>query len=375
MKPDPSSSPSGGQNLPARHRPLLEELNQQTTEIDLWSLDDDLDLAEFEQGPASDSAQRGNQSIIPSPRERRGNGPPSLAPAPKTEPSADPVTSEEVRQESTRSRPHSRSGVSNMGGNQQERRFVDSENWADLPVDGLLPPLADEMPDPPSHTAHIVDPPLEIQEETIITDPVSYVVAADESSPVAPEPVVAPQPTARIRSGFSKMEFAGLIFFLVALITGLSAVVFFSLANLPTKREQAEPNDFPIKGESIEVGSAATYWRIPITDGATPDVFRRGTVLLPVIDLDIKEGKGAIRVVFRNENRNVIGDVVTRRIEGGKHTVVSATAGFDEMGMHAAYRTGVSKPWTIEILEGESVDAPASNFKRLFEINISTDRR
>jgi hypothetical protein len=43
--------------------------------------------------------------------------------------------------------------------------------------------------------------------------------------------------------------------------------------------------------------------------------------------------------------------------------------------MHAAYRTGQSKPWTIQVLEGPSETAANAEFKKLFEINISTDRR
>jgi hypothetical protein len=43
--------------------------------------------------------------------------------------------------------------------------------------------------------------------------------------------------------------------------------------------------------------------------------------------------------------------------------------------MHAAYRTGGSKPWTIEVFEAPSETTPGKDFKRLFEMNISTDRR
>ena len=54
---------------------------------------------------------------------------------------------------------------------------------------------------------------------------------------------------------------------------------------------------------------------------------------------------------------------------------IAATAGFEDLGMHAAYRTGQSKPWTIEVLEAPSESAANAEFKKLFEINISTDRR
>ena len=55
--------------------------------------------------------------------------------------------------------------------------------------------------------------------------------------------------------------------------------------------------------------------------------------------------------------------------------VIPATAGFDDIGMHAAYRTGGTKPWTVEIYEAPSENASGKEFTKLFETHISTDRR
>jgi hypothetical protein len=54
---------------------------------------------------------------------------------------------------------------------------------------------------------------------------------------------------------------------------------------------------------------------------------------------------------------------------------VPATAGFDDVGMHAAYRTGESKPWTVGVYEAPTEDAPGRDFKKVFEMDISTDLR
>jgi post-segregation antitoxin (ccd killing protein) len=54
---------------------------------------------------------------------------------------------------------------------------------------------------------------------------------------------------------------------------------------------------------------------------------------------------------------------------------VAATSGFEDVGMHAAYRTGQSRLWTIEVLEAQAETSPNADFIKLFEIEVSTDRR
>ena len=134
-------------------------------------------------------------------------------------------------------------------------------------------------------------------------------------------------------------------------------------------------NDFPIKGAHVIVDSAVSYWRSPIMEGTSPDVFRRGTVLLPIVEFAVSGGHGAIRVVFRDENRTAVGDSIIREIQGRGRIKVASTAGFEDMGMYAAYRTGGKKPWTSEVIEGPSPDASSTEFKKLFEMNLSTATR
>ena len=45
------------------------------------------------------------------------------------------------------------------------------------------------------------------------------------------------------------------------------------------------------------------------------------------------------------------------------------------MGMHAAYRTGESEPWTVQVFEGPSRNADRKDFSKILETQISTDRR
>ena len=94
-----------------------------------------------------------------------------------------------------------------------------------------------------------------------------------------------------------------------------------------------------------------------------------------MLELKVSGGPAMLRVHFRNEDHSVVGDAVTYTVKQGGKVQIPATAGFDDPGMHAAYRTGQSKPWTIEVFEASSDDASGSDFKKLFEMNISTDRR
>jgi hypothetical protein len=43
--------------------------------------------------------------------------------------------------------------------------------------------------------------------------------------------------------------------------------------------------------------------------------------------------------------------------------------------MHAAYRTGESKPWKVEVYEGSGTNVSDEGFAQLFEMDISAERR
>jgi hypothetical protein len=171
------------------------------------------------------------------------------------------------------------------------------------------------------------------------------------------------------------VERLGMIILAALLVMGGVFAYLQSIKRLPTGSARADSGDFPIKGAMITVDSATSYWRQPVREGPETDTFRRGTALLPVLVLKIADGRGAIRVLFRNDEGKGIGDPVTRTIQGAQTLEIPATAGFDDIGMHAAYRTGGSKPWTIEVFEATSEASAGTDIKRLFEINISTDRR
>ena len=130
-----------------------------------------------------------------------------------------------------------------------------------------------------------------------------------------------------------------------------------------------------MQGQRVTVQTASSYWRDVISTGADPDVVRRGTKLLPVLEMGCKGGPAVLRVIFRDEYGISMGDTINRTVTDGGLLVIAATAGFEEIGMHAAYRTGDSKPWTIEVYEGDVGNESANGFRKLFEMDISTERR
>ena len=218
--------------------------------------------------------------------------------------------------------------------------------------------------------------PVEISPEPApVTDVPEEIVPSEP----APEPVsAAPAPALPAtfqRLALSKAERIGLIALLAVLVIGGGIVFLGTISRLPTGSALAAEDDFPIEGAHATIVSAETFWRAPITTGENADTVRRDTQLIPVIDLGIRGGPAAIRVRFRNSEGIPVGDTITRMVREGEKIQVAATAGFDDVGMHAAYGTGQSKPWTVLVLEAPSAASEAREYKKLFATGISTERR
>jgi hypothetical protein len=369
-QPEPPQ-PEGENPLPPRHRPNLSELGKTTTESELWSLDDDLDT----EGPAPDEAPRPVGSAIPEPRQRKASGK-SGAPAQGGDSSTAPQ--EQVRMNVGRIPSSSRGETSMSSMPSAYGDLDDLELWdeeSDEAAIGDLPPVPEVVSEPlpggpqspPGEPSAEVPEPLS-REKTTVEEP--------EEFSVRPVPKDHGKPAASLRprldlSGFERI---GIIALGAVLLAAAVYFYVFSVKRLPTESLRAETTDFPIKGGRITVESADTYWRIPVTEGPDADTVRRGTQLMPEIEMRVK-GRGAVRVLFRDDERQFVGDAVTRPVDGSTTLLIPATAGFEDAGMHAAYRTGGTKPWTASVYEGESVNSPGGGFKLLFEMNISTNRR
>lgn len=368
MTPEPPAS-SDGSSLPNRHRPSLGNLAKDTTEIDLWEFDDDLEAGD-ETGSSEEVQPRPVFSgEIPPPKAGK-----SLKPVVQEPQSTSKASTGEdhIRMNITK-RPLKKDGPGGLNlPSEYKADLADLESWQDLQHPSEIKErLVVAMPEEVPPIKEPIAPPV----EKPIAPPVEEPVADedDEFSPTIRENAV--PVSLRPHLHLSKFERIGLIALLVLLVGGGATIFFSSLNRLPTEAIKAKSTDFPIKGASVTITGAATYWRSPIVDGPDADTFRRGTELLPVLELKTSGGPATIRIFFRDEEGATVGDAMTRRIEGEGVVKIAATAGFDDPGMHAAYRTGESKPWTVQVLEVTSGDASDGKSRKLFEMNVSTDRR
>lgn len=334
-------------------------LSDKADELDLWDLDDDnqtkptADESVPPAAPGSPSSAWG-APVIPQPRK------PRLVIGGDDE--ASPVADEPSL---PKGKPAVGRGKIRTG--KTITTAPDEVSFEDLEDPELIAPSA-AAPAMPAHG------------EEVVAGAVTPLHAdADESAPAAEVPVRRRVSSVPLRSlmpdfGLSRVERAGLWALVVLLVIGMSAylVSIFHLPKVPTRAGKA---DFPVVGGVFTVESATTYWSEPQVGGANADTVRRGTRLLPVLEMTLSRGPGAVRVLFRNEDREVVGDVVTRSIASAGRIRIAATAGFDEYGMHAAYRTGGRDPWFIEVHEAESADLPGSAFTKLLEIEITSALR
>ncbi|MFT4177141.1 MAG: hypothetical protein QM627_10860 [Luteolibacter sp.] len=220
-------------------------------------------------------------------------------------------------------------------------------------------PVSDPLPDPEKISETPAD------EENELAEP------AEETTPPAPE-VEGNPPSAPKRETFSRIEKVGLVALLVLLLGAIAFVAGFSIFRLPAGTELTGDGKFPVKGRNLTIQSAETFWRAPITTGDHPDRVRLGTQLIPVLKMKVEGKNSALRVFFRDAEGNIAGDGINRAITGPGIVEISASVGFNDRGMHAAYRTGEGTPWKIEVYEGPSTAASSPEFRKIYETYVST---
>ena len=326
-------------------------LAKDTTEQDLWAFDDIDPMAE----EITASMPKSTEQKIPDPRE-----PEKIKVRQLTDqaPSKGSSYQDSIRVNVGKNVPKiqvpTTSGQSKPGS-----EFDDLDHWdeRDAAAPILQTPAEIEIP------AVVLTPPAAAASPPPVVDPLD-----EFSPPVRDQATAVPL---RPRLNLTKLERLGLVALCVLLLGGAAMAFLNTISRLPTDSGRVKANDFPIRGRHLTILSADSFWRAP----KAADTARRGTQLVPVVELKSSGGPAAIRVFFRNSDGDVIGDAVTRFLQAGAKLQVAATAGFDDVGMHAAYRTGESKAWTIEVLEAATENAPGPTCRRLFEMNVSTDRR
>lgn len=371
MTPTPPSS-SEESPLPRRSRPNLGDFIKDTTEHDLWAFDD---LDPLDDEVPKPSAPTASQSI-PVPRERRRKVTPEKE---STPPPAKPFAAgkNSVRVDISKEPLKNPASTDSLAPAPApvpvpSDDFDDLDNpnqWEDgePPLLSIHPSLIGAQADRPAAAEEpLADEAPAQSAPQVVKEPDEFAPAVrEDAKPVSLVPHL----------GLSKLEWIGLCVLCAMLLIGGGAVYFNSIHRLPSEDGRLKSGDFPVEGRHLVILSAETYWRAPVSEGENADTFRRGTQLLPVVELTSSGGPAAVRVIFRDEEGRGAGDVVTRTIKPGVPLRIAATAGFEDVGMHAAYRTGQTKPWTIEVLESPSETAATPEFKKLFQIDISTDRR
>ena len=359
MTPTPPSSSDG--SLPPRHRPNKTDHAKDTTEQDLWAFEEGEPLEEVVRQPPSKPAER-----IPLPRALGQRRPRKIEDKSAPTSNVERIT---VNVGKSRLKPSVGPVPPMAAQSKPDSDFDDLDQWDELAEVSEKPRvLSDSDPAVPAILPR--EATVAFMAPEISNPAPSANDGRDEFSPVVPEN--ASPISLRPRLRLSKVERIGLVMLLGVLLLGGTAVFLSTIGRLPKNAVGAKAADFPIRGKYLTVLSADSFWRTPSIGRGT---FRRGTALLPVITITAQGGPAAIRVFFRNSEGEAIGDAVTRFVRSGVKLEVASTAGFDDVGMYAAYRTGQSKPWTIEIYEAPSENTPGPEFKKLFKINISTDRR
>ena len=316
----PSSSDSNSPKKPS----FSGNTPKEGTEHDLWDFDSDDDHA-------------GSQ-VAPDPEE-------------KTEPATEPVSL-------------------------PSRRVTDSPILSKKPTERHIDPPTVEEDEPLEPAPAKKEVSAKTESEPAETSGKEQDSPDDSESQVEENtPSNAPTSWKTIAATLTKAEKIGISALIAIFAVGATLSILHFSNRVPIKSILGENLDFPIEGKHVNVTALDTYWREPVTTGDDPDVVRRGTKLIPVLKISAGAKSAVIRVLFRNEDGSIIGDPINRTIKGKTELLISATAGFDDIGMHAAYRTGESPPWIVQILEASESGLSIDKFDLVLETEISTDVR
>ena len=237
-------------------------------------------------------------------------------------------------------------------------------------------------PEPTTAGAGTEDPAKESTSDPEPADTTRVENDSDEFSPPpsAATPVSLPKLSTLLPQ--ARQERIGLTAMAVAIIAIGIWWLTSLFSDVTTTRLGDDQPDLPAKGRFAEIDSAESFWRTPVTSGENRDRVRNDVVIVPVITLELNDAtNGIIRVNFRDSEGNFIGDTVNRPFANGVFTDSQsatvefiATDGFKEISDYHSYRVGTER-WTAEVLEGPSEAAPGSEFKPLFTLPISPERR
>ncbi|MDX1681435.1 MAG: hypothetical protein R3242_11990 [Akkermansiaceae bacterium] len=242
---------------------------------------------------------------------------------------------------------------------------------ATVPVE-LAPPAEPAGIAPPKdQTAH---PP---KDQTAQEPAESETTATGAAPAKATEPAEEPaSPTPQAKGFGAWLRSLSMVekFCCAAIVVGVlvfAAAVFVpALYDFPEQPEMAESSDFPIAGAQVTVRSAETYWREPVREGENAEEVRADVVLVPVFDAKL-EGQGEIRLLFRDSEGELVGDLLTLELAGGQDYTAVCSDGFKYRGNFTAYQAGELEPWTVEFHEVPEGTEEINAETELFKMKIS----
>lgn len=369
-----STEPTSSSGLPGRSRPALSDLSRETTETDLWNLDDDL-------------AERTVLQVNYPPQPRKG-----LGAQPGGEPEEDPPVQQEVLRKRGRSPMTGRPAQDGLAGRRGEAsdeigelEDEEDEDAGHGPPQDLEPevelrvvpepePEPEAAPVPRGEDFETAPVPLPLTSDRQGERPAKQNQRRSDNEPKRTAGSFLPRPH------LNRREILGLASFGFALLLAAIWVLTRFFSAFEFKSEFVKGPDFPIKGEHVTLESSETYWREPVRTGPARDFARREVSLIPVLELTLDPAKstaGALLVIFRNSEGQPVGDSIRRsfangRFDAGGNASIAfpATDGFAAQGDFNAYRSGKGKAWMAEVFEGPTVDAPADLFKPLATIPV-----
>ena len=350
------ADPPSNTGSPDRSRPTASELSKETTEGDLWNLDDEPEERPTPKpSPPPAAGSRGTEGDSTSAKSvQRGKAPvraaerkTGLAKEPgdtTAEPAVDEIGDLDESPED--------------GGQEAVLIVVDEE--AETPSD---PATRDELRNEPEETP-----------------------AEPAPRQNRPRPAVPPAPGENYR--FPKpnpRELIGLGAFAFVVAAAAIWVITRFFTQLSFEDSHLSAPDFPVRGQHAAIRSAETFWREPIREGPNRDSAKREVIMIPVVQITLAPEASALGVLwvnFKNDRGETVGDPMIRSFKGGSFQpagsatlAIAATDGFIDEGAFNAYRTSDQRPWTVEILEGPSAEGDSDSFKPLTVIPILPLRR
>ena len=388
MTPPPPPEPEGP-SLPARHRPTKDSLASDTTERGFWDLDD-LDEAGSSNPAPAKVQPRGSLPNSPdSPHQIMVRG--SNEGGVPISPGKGGFTRRLNTLEKFLSERESKTAAQAAAGPPPEPAPppdipveappVETEVWAPpepslpthSPVEDVFAEIVDNIELPAKPEPPIAEPPSEEPTAPVNRPaPAPTPRASDDefSPPILPD---AKPLSLRPSVKLSSFELAGIACLALMLLSGGIWIYLQTLNRIGHLGTSHTETKLPIKGSFVAVTKMETYWRAPLT-GSKPESVRRGVVLIPVVEITLNGGPGAIRFQFTNDLGKATGDPISRVVNGETTLAIPSTDGFEDISLHAAYRTNLAKPWHIQITEAPNANSSGSEFKTLLVAPISPEK-